>query len=192
MTTTDTHGTMHDVAEPTGTTDTPTAREPIAYTIREAAELCGLSRDAMRGRVERETVRSVLGRDGMRRIPRSELQRAGLLDHARNHDEWPRGTATMDGVGAATHGMEGVGALVAMLHDLQELHAATLERAVVAETRLQLTTGESSAMETAYHAARAEAAAERERADHLAEQLAAIAAQPKRRRWFARKDISGQ
>ena len=184
MTTTDTHATMHDVVG--ATSATPTHHEPPTrtLTIREAADLCGMSRDAMRGRVERETVRSVLGRDGKRRIPRSELERTGLIDHARNHDEAPRGTTIMESVGPTTHGMEGMAPLVAMLHELQEQHAATIERAVVAETRLLLTTGESSAMETAYHATRLELDAERERADRLAEELAAAQNRP---RWFRRR-----
>lgn len=46
-------------------------------TIAEAAEATGLSKKAMRNRVDRGQVRAVL-RDGVRRIPRSELERAGL------------------------------------------------------------------------------------------------------------------
>jgi excisionase family DNA binding protein len=47
-------------------------------TISEAAELTGLSRKAIARRVDRGTLRSVV-RDGRRRIPVSELERAGLL-----------------------------------------------------------------------------------------------------------------
>jgi hypothetical protein len=46
-------------------------------TIVEAAEASGISKKAMRNRVDRGQIRSVL-RDGVRRIPRSELERAGL------------------------------------------------------------------------------------------------------------------
>ena len=49
------------------------------YTITETAELTGLSRKAVARRVERGSLRSVV-RNGRRRIPRSELVRAGLLD----------------------------------------------------------------------------------------------------------------
>jgi excisionase family DNA binding protein len=49
------------------------------YTITEAAELTGLSRKAIARRVERGSLRSVV-RNGRRRIPRSELARAGLLE----------------------------------------------------------------------------------------------------------------
>ncbi len=48
------------------------------YTITEAAELTGVSRKAIARRVERGSLRSVV-RNGRRRIPRSELVRAGLL-----------------------------------------------------------------------------------------------------------------
>ena len=47
------------------------------YTLREAATATGMSQEALRKRVDRGTVRSVK-RDGVRRIPRSELERAGL------------------------------------------------------------------------------------------------------------------
>lgn len=49
------------------------------YTITEAADLTGLSRKAIARRVERGSLRSVV-RNGRRRIPRSELARAGLLE----------------------------------------------------------------------------------------------------------------
>lgn len=48
------------------------------YSITEAAELTGLSRKAIARRVERGSLRSLV-RNGRRRIPQSELSRAGLL-----------------------------------------------------------------------------------------------------------------
>jgi excisionase family DNA binding protein len=51
------------------------------YTISEAAELTGLSVKAIRNRVDRGQLRAVK-RDGIRRIPRSELRRAGLVPDA--------------------------------------------------------------------------------------------------------------
>ena len=48
------------------------------YTIAEAAELTGASPKAIRNRVDRGQLRAVK-RDGVRRIPRSELAPAGLL-----------------------------------------------------------------------------------------------------------------
>lgn len=55
------------------------------YTIRQAAELCGLSVVAMRKRVDRGGVRAVLY-EGVRRIPHSELERQGLLTGARERE----------------------------------------------------------------------------------------------------------
>lgn len=46
-------------------------------TITEAAEATGLSKKALRNRVDRGQIRAVL-REGVRRIPRSELEHAGL------------------------------------------------------------------------------------------------------------------
>jgi len=48
------------------------------YTITEAAELTGLTDKSVRNRVDRGQLR-VVKRDGLRRIPRSELKRAGLI-----------------------------------------------------------------------------------------------------------------
>jgi hypothetical protein len=48
------------------------------YSITEAADATGLTRKAIARRVERGSLRSVV-RNGRRRIPRSELVRAGLL-----------------------------------------------------------------------------------------------------------------
>ncbi len=48
-------------------------------TIAEAAEATGLTKKAIRNRVDRGQLRAVL-RDGIRRIPRSELDCAGLSE----------------------------------------------------------------------------------------------------------------
>ena len=48
------------------------------YTISEAAELTGLTEKSVRNRVDRGQLR-VVKREGLRRIPRSELKRAGLI-----------------------------------------------------------------------------------------------------------------
>ncbi len=47
------------------------------YTIREAADLTGVSVHALRRRADRETIRTVK-KNGKRYIPRQELERAGL------------------------------------------------------------------------------------------------------------------
>jgi hypothetical protein len=55
------------------------------FSIREAAEHCGVSYQAMRKRVDRGSVQ-IVKRDGVRRIPRVELERAGLWPGARQGD----------------------------------------------------------------------------------------------------------
>lgn len=52
------------------------------YTLREAAELCGTTQTALRKRADRKSIQTVLGADGKRRIPHSELIRHGLLPDA--------------------------------------------------------------------------------------------------------------
>ena len=47
------------------------------YTLREAAQLTGITVAALRRRADRGTIQTVQ-RDGRRRVPRSELERAGL------------------------------------------------------------------------------------------------------------------
>lgn len=184
-------GGMDESTTPTttadhGTTDaTPSAPEPathgpVALTIREAAATTGLTRTAIRGRVERGSLRSVVGRDGKRRIPRSELERAGLIDHVRGHD----GDTGVAGVGGTTLDVASMDAFVALLESLQAQSVALTERAVAAETRLQLEQRAASSIEDALHEARAELAAERERAEALRVELAAAQA---RRRWFRRR-----
>jgi polyhydroxyalkanoate synthesis regulator phasin len=48
------------------------------FTFAEAAEATGLTKKALRNRVYRGQIQAVL-HDGVRRIPRSELEREGLL-----------------------------------------------------------------------------------------------------------------
>jgi excisionase family DNA binding protein len=49
------------------------------YTLKEAAELTGLSYEALRSRVDRGQIRALApGRGRTRRIPRSQLESAGL------------------------------------------------------------------------------------------------------------------
>lgn len=57
-----------------------------SYTFAEAEELTGATRKALRNRVYRGQLESVL-RSGVRRIPRSELERAGLLRGGRRETE---------------------------------------------------------------------------------------------------------
>ncbi|PZR69984.1 MAG: hypothetical protein DLM63_00485 [Solirubrobacterales bacterium] len=55
------------------------------FTIRESAEQCRISYEALRKKVDRGAVR-VVKHDGVRRIPRSELERAGLWPGVRPDD----------------------------------------------------------------------------------------------------------
>jgi excisionase family DNA binding protein len=48
---------------------------------REAAQLCGVSLTAMRSRADRGSIKTVM-RGAQRRVPRSELERTGLLPDA--------------------------------------------------------------------------------------------------------------
>jgi hypothetical protein len=52
------------------------------FTIREAAERCEVSYEALRRRADRGSIQTVR-RDGVRRIPRGELERIGLWPGAR-------------------------------------------------------------------------------------------------------------
>ena len=52
---------------------------PRALTVKETAEATGLTIKAVRSRIERGTLPAVV-RDGLRRIPYSELVRAGLIE----------------------------------------------------------------------------------------------------------------
>jgi len=54
------------------------------YSLREAAELCDTTLKAMRNRADRGGLQTVL-LDGERRVPHSELERAGLLPDAELH-----------------------------------------------------------------------------------------------------------
>ncbi len=55
------------------------------YSLREAAELCGVSLITMRRRADRGTIQTTLT-DGERRVPLAELERAGLLPDAELHE----------------------------------------------------------------------------------------------------------
>jgi len=101
-------------------------RRPRTYSISEAAEVTGLSREAVRSRIRRGSLASLLV-DGERRIPRVELERAGLMDSR------PRGTlaetdaSSGDLVVSNANDLAG-GDLVRELVDRLERQAVELER----------------------------------------------------------------
>ena len=53
----------------------------LTYTLREAADLCDTTVKALRNRADRGSLQTVL-KDGERRVPHAELERAGLLPDA--------------------------------------------------------------------------------------------------------------
>jgi hypothetical protein len=55
------------------------------HSLREAAELCGVSLTTMRRRADRGTIQTTLT-EGERRVPLAELERAGLLPDAELKD----------------------------------------------------------------------------------------------------------
>ena len=119
------------------------------YTISEAAELTGLTDKSVRNRVDRGQLR-VVKRDGLRRIPRSELKRAGLI---RSEPEAPTG------VEPASEQL-GDPALVSQLLDrlerqasqLGELRALTSQAESLQDQRARLEAALESAREDARRA----------------------------------------
>lgn len=86
-----------------------------AYTIREAAALCGIGHRALRGRVDTGKLRTVKV-DGVRRIPRAELERVGLRVLANGN----AGRTAADGNPAADVSPAAVGELVRTIQKQQE------------------------------------------------------------------------
>lgn len=86
-----------------------------SYTFAQAAELAGTTPKALRNRVYRGQLESVL-RGGVRRIPRSELERAGLLGSDAETGEAPE----------LTHGVSHETPIMGELLDRLETQAAEL------------------------------------------------------------------
>jgi len=157
-------------------------------TIADAAALAQISKDAMRGRVERGSVQSLMGRDHKRRIPLTELVRTGMVLAPEDFDSHANHAESMDPMGAATPGM--VGATYVDTAAVQ--HAIDIAvRALVEKERLLLTQRAESIerdrerLETELHETRAHVS-------QLEHQLQAQREQP-RRRWFgiSRKERPG-
>jgi len=123
------------------------------FTIREAAEACGLTYEAMRARVDRGTIRAGKRHgDAARVIPKRELQRVGLLpgdDHGDLHAEVQRLRAEL------------------------KAHRLLTEKAQ-GETAAER--GGRERMEQAFHRARAEKQAADQAAEELRAQIEEIAA----------------
>lgn len=142
--------------------DAPT---PHAVDLRTAAAMTHTTLAAIRGRVERGSLRFVK-RDGKRLVPVSELRRAGLLDAGSD----------------AGSGVVDAPAMEAMLERLIDAE----RRATEAQVRLQLTEQAESTLTEALHRANTERAAAVERAEQLAVELEQlqVAMQQRRRGWF--------
>jgi excisionase family DNA binding protein len=98
------------------------------FTVREAAELTGLGLQALRSRVDRGQIRAVSpGRGKARRIPRAELESAGLSVE-------PRPAATSDVVSKLLATLETQAAELASLRQIEE-NAGSLAAAVEAEKK---------------------------------------------------------
>lgn len=61
--------------------ETETVEAKRVYSLREAAEFCGVSLKMLRARADRGTLQTVM-RDGERHVPHAELERVGLLPGA--------------------------------------------------------------------------------------------------------------
>ncbi len=90
-----------------------------SYTFAQAEQLTGVTRKALRNRVYRGQLQSVL-RGRVRHIPRSELERIGLLKEDSEIDEIPELSR------GASHGASHETALLGELLDRLEAQAAEL------------------------------------------------------------------
>jgi excisionase family DNA binding protein len=98
------------------------------YTLREASNLTGLSYEALRTRVDRGQIRAVKpGRGKARRVPRAELEAAGL-----SVEEQPASTSKV--VSELLAKLEAQAAEIASLRQL-EVKAGTLAAQVEAENK---------------------------------------------------------
>lgn len=148
-------------------------REAVAVTVSEAARLTEMTPKAIRSRLDRQSLRSVL-KNGQRHIPMSELHRAGLL----NPDGSPAGHASQGSEGQGQP-QGNPGAMVDVMELIDQLTAARAEakvKGLLAQQAETLANGERQArevLEAELHEARARVAA-------LEERIA-------RPRWFNRK-----
>lgn len=148
------------------------------FTIREAADACGLTYEALRARVDRGTIRAGKRReDAARVIPKSELQRVGLLpgdEHADLHAEIVRLREELQAHRLLAERAQGETAVEREARERieQALHQERAER--------QMTLAEKESVEGELREAeraRAEAEAERQAAEGKAEAEAQVAAE---------------
>lgn len=162
---------------------------PKLLTIAEAAELAEISKDAMRGRVERGSVRSLMGRDHKRRIPLTELVRTAMVLAPEDFDSHADHAEHMDAVAPATPGM--VGAMYADTAAVQ--HAIDIAVKALVEKERLLLTQKAESLDRDRERLQEELHETRSRVTQLEQQLQAQREQPRRRRWFgaSRKERQG-
>jgi hypothetical protein len=143
------------------------------FTIRAAAERCGVTYQSMRKRVDRRSIETVK-RDGVRLIPRSELERAGI---------WP-GVET----GAPEHVQELQAEIDRLTGELRALRALPEQVAVERQAR--------ELVENALHEERAGRASTQQRLEAIEKTHAAAAITIERltqggpvERWRARRAV---
>jgi len=120
-------------------------------SIAEAAEATGLTKKALRNRVDREQIRAVL-RDGIRRIPRSELERAGLSVRS------PEAAAEVAEGQEAAPGQPGSPSAISEVLDRLERQAGELAELRVLTREADTLREERDRLEAALHESRAKVA----------------------------------
>ncbi len=129
-------------------------------TIAQAAEATGLTKKAIRNRVDRGQLQAVL-RDGVRRIPLTELDRAGLATAPAAAGEAGIRQEATSGQSQEVGGWtELLGRLERQAGELAELRQLTREAASLQADRTRL--------EEAFHQERSEKQAAQQRVDQLA------------------------
>ncbi len=148
-------------------------------TIAEAAELAQISKDAMRGRVERGSVQSLMGRDHKRRIPLTELVRTGMVLAPEDFDSHAYHADAMDPMAGTTPSM--VGTMYADTSAVQ--HAIDIAVKALVEKERLLLTQHAESLERDRQRLENELHESRARVTQLEQQLQAQREHP-RRRWF--------
>ncbi len=147
-------------------------REAVAVNVGDAARLTTLSPKAIRSRLDRHSLRSVL-KNGQRHIPMTELYRAGLLNPdgspARQAQQGSERQGQLEGSPEASFNV------MELIDELTEARADAKVKGLLAQQAETLAEGERQAreaLETELHAARCRVA-------ELEERIG-------RRRWFKR------
>jgi hypothetical protein len=156
------------------------------YTITEAAHATGATPKAIRRRIERGRLESVLSHDGRRRIPLTSLVLAGLLHPDGTPTGAPRQSPTPSHPESPTPG-----APTGDIIELFKEHAAAIERAAKAEAQAQIAGLLQAQAESHATTLQAELVEARATVTQLEAQLAQ--AHHPRRRWFglARRHTPG-